>query len=117
MIGVPNVDSWASKFFRHYFFYRGAPVHTLGFSPKSLEHAAGLAGLEIVQLTTRGGMRGWLGSLLLYFQQLLLGRSQEPKTKLLVLLSPAYLIFFLVDMAATLVGKGHLIEAELRPKI
>ena len=113
-IGVPNCDSWAASLFGNYFFYKGAPVHTVGFSPKSIEYAAKQAGLTVVSIKTIGGLRGWIGSLIIYVQSLLGQRSREPSTRLLLLLSPFYLLFICFDQIAMILKKGHLLEVTLR---
>ena len=112
-VGVPNINSWAAKLFGKYFFYRGAPVHTVGFSPESLKCAAEIAGLTVVEIRTIGGLRGWLGSLLIATQNFLGQKSKEPSTKMLLLFSPIYLPFMLVDVVANLLRKGHLLEVTL----
>ena len=112
-VGVPNVNSWAAKLFGRYFFYRGAPIHTVGFSPASVKSAAEMAGLTVVEIRTIGGLRGWLGSLLIASQNFLGQKSKEPSTKILLLFSPIYLPFLLVDIVANLFKKGHLLEVTL----
>ena len=113
-IGVPNCGSWSSMIFGKYFFYRGAPIHTVGFSPKSISRAAKEAGLVVDEIKTIGGIRGWIGSLIICICSLLGLKSKEPSTKLLIFLSPLYIFFILLDQIAAILRKAHLLEVTLR---
>jgi SAM-dependent methyltransferase len=68
-IGVPNVDGLAARLFGKYWWNRGAPVHTFGYSPKSLSTLLEKAGFKVVKVQYNSNFGSFLGSLQIYLNR------------------------------------------------
>lgn len=67
VIGVPNFESWQSKYAGAEWFHLDAPRHLSHFSPRSLENALGMAGLSVQRInfiSFEHDPFGWLQSIL-----------------------------------------------------
>ena len=125
IIGVPNLDSWQSRFSGSHWFHLDVPRHLFHFSRQSLSHALMLAGFDISHVSFvsfEHDPYGWLQSTLnrLGFDQNMLTKSligieQQDATSnsgigmsvlTLFLLIPSLLL----TLCSWLAGAGALLE-------
>lgn len=69
MIGVPNIDSLSANFFKQYWYYLGAPVHTYNYSPKTLSLMLEKNGFTVERVNFSADYSGILGSIQIYFNR------------------------------------------------
>lgn len=69
LIGVPNINSAPARFFRKYWWYLGAPVHTYSFSPDDLKKILRKNNFEIISIRYCGNFTGILGSIQIYLNR------------------------------------------------
>lgn len=113
-IGVPNAEGIVAKVFGKFWYYRGIPFHTYGFSEQSFEYLANKHKLKIVRVTKRQTFRGTFGSLLILLQSKWFGKSIEPTNKIFLAFMPLILIFTPLHLLLTTLKKGDLLELELQ---
>ena len=69
LIGVPNVDGLNSKIFKSSWWYRGVPVHTFGYSTKSLARILEQHKFNVDKINYNSDYSGFLGSIQIYFNR------------------------------------------------
>jgi SAM-dependent methyltransferase len=116
LIGVPNAQGFIAKLFGRYWFYRGAPIHTMGLNEESFQILCCELDLEITEVVKRQTFRGTVGSIVIAMENLLLGSSREPKTLTFLLLMPVVLVTIPLNWLLTQINKGDLLEVSIKHK-
>ncbi len=68
-IGVPNVKGLMSRLFGNYWWYLGAPVHTSGYSPETLQELLKQEGFRVVKVNYNSTFGGVFGSLQIFLNR------------------------------------------------
>jgi SAM-dependent methyltransferase len=68
-IGVPNLKGLAARFFGTYWWHLGAPVHTFGYCPESLEKLLASEGFRVEKVNYNSTYSGIFGSLQIYLNR------------------------------------------------
>ncbi len=63
MVSVPNAGSAVARHFGADWYYLGAPVHTFGYSPRSLRRLLARHGFRVERVRFNSNFRGTVGSL------------------------------------------------------
>jgi SAM-dependent methyltransferase len=116
LIGVPNAQGFIAKLFGKYWFYRGAPIHTMGLNEKSFKIICDNIDLEIVKVAKRQTFRGTIGSVIIATENFLFGKSMEPTTIKFLLMTPFILVAMPFNFLLTIFKKGDLLEMVIRHK-
>jgi SAM-dependent methyltransferase len=77
LIGVPNVEGLAARFFGRYWWYLGAPVHPFGYSPRTLTRLLKEEGFEVERVRFNSTYAGIFGSLQIYVNRKNGRRSEQ----------------------------------------
>jgi SAM-dependent methyltransferase len=124
IVGVPNFDSWQSRWSREHWFHLDVPRHLVHLSPSALRAAAGQAGLTVESLSFRSFEHdpyGWIQSCLNVYgnnnrlTRLLMGMTRFRPKDMLILLAAACLAppALLLAMVSWGLERGAMMEATL----
>jgi len=69
LIGVPNIDSFNGRFFKKYWWYLGAPVHTFNYSVATLSKMLEKHGFVVEKVSYNGDYTGVLGSFQIFLNR------------------------------------------------
>jgi SAM-dependent methyltransferase len=107
LIGVPNKQSFNANFFKRYWWYLGAPVHTFNYTPKSLTLLLQNNGFRVEKINYNSDYSGILGSIQIYFNR----NSGKVSTKGALYKNPFLkIIFHKIAKFLDLLKKGDAIE-------
>lgn len=110
-ISVPNTASLSAKIFGKYWYFLGAPLHLVNYSPTTIKAVAEKVGLELVSIECEGNYQELVGSL----QALANRRSQKTSTQGLIWESRFLrLIGFVWGAFITLLRAGSNLKVVLR---
>jgi SAM-dependent methyltransferase len=112
-IGVPNIDSLNGALFGKYWWYLGVPVHTFGYSVRTLAGMAEKHGFELERTQYNGDYSGVTGSL-----QILLNRNSGRRSSEGALMGflPAKLAGQWLAKGINALGRGDAIELTFHPR-
>lgn len=116
LIGVPNAQGVLAELFGKYWFYRGAPIHTMGLNEKSFEILCDKFDLKITKVVKRQTFRGTIGSVIIAVQNLFLGKSKEPSNVTFLLLLPLIIAASPFNLLLSLLQMGDLLELHIKHK-
>jgi len=68
-ISVPNADSLTAKIFGRYWYFLGAPLHVVNYTPKSIRIMLEKNGMEIIKIKVSADYLGLIGSLQAYINR------------------------------------------------
>lgn len=111
-IGVPNVAGLMARLFGKYWWYLGAPVHTFGYNPISLERLLTQEGFKVERIRYNSTFAGIFGSLQIYLNR----KRGKPSESGWVINNPALML--LGQWTARLIdflGQGDCIEVIATP--
>jgi len=74
-ISVPNVDSITSKIFGRYWYFLGAPLHVVNYTPKSISKILEKNGMQVLKIKASADYIAILGSI-----QAFLNRNNDKKS-------------------------------------
>ncbi len=77
LIGVPNIESLNARFFRAYWWYLGAPVHTYNYSADTLTAMLKKHGFRVERVNFNSDFSGVLGSIQIWLNR----RSNRSSTE------------------------------------
>ncbi|MBU6257348.1 MAG: class I SAM-dependent methyltransferase [Burkholderiales bacterium] len=113
LIGVPNIDSAAARWFGRYWWYLGAPVHTYNFSLHHLSALLAKHGFEVLSVRYAGNYGGILGSLQIWINR---NRPQRVSTDGWLINSMTLRVLSqFISGALNMARQGDAIEVVARP--
>jgi SAM-dependent methyltransferase len=77
MIGIPNINGLVSKIFGDYWYYLGAPVHTVNYNPKTITEILNKNGFKVTSINYCSNWAGILGSIQIYLNRKSIKNSEQ----------------------------------------
>jgi SAM-dependent methyltransferase len=113
-IGVPNIRSTNARLFKTFWYYLGAPVHTLNYSDKTLAAMLEKHGFRVEKVRYNATWAGILGSVQIYFNR---NKNRTSDKGFLVNFMPLKMLAGFCAKIQNIVRKGDCIEITATKKM
>ena len=110
-IAVPNSESLSARIFGRYWYFLGAPLHAVNYSPRTIRAVAARVGLDVVEIQSEGNYQELLGSLQAFANR----KTNKTSSEGLIWSSKSFrLLGFLWGLMMSYLGLGSNLKVVLR---
>ena len=110
-ISVPNTESLSARIFGRYWYFLGAPLHAVNYSPRTIRAVAAKVGLDVVEIQSEGNYQELLGSLQAFANR----KTNKTSSQGLIWNSKLFrLLGFLWGLMMSYLGLGSNLKVVLR---